>query len=175
MPFQPDRKEPAPCPTDNVFVGQVIYGSDATRARHRRGVRKLAEITKRVEQANRHLVRGRILLVWFDNMNKAFIGTLVIWNCLTAKADRFRGEQETRDIILGERPTFDACRKQHNGRDYVETSVLLSEPGNITEVLVGPGAPDGAEAIAEDLLLKLGYPHGIRVTRSAVSPDRPPA
>jgi hypothetical protein len=41
-------------------------------------------------------VQGRNLQVWFDDMNKAFIAALLIWYCLTAKADRFRGEQETR-------------------------------------------------------------------------------
>jgi hypothetical protein len=37
--FQPDREELAPCPNKNVFVSEVIYGRDATRARHRRSVR----------------------------------------------------------------------------------------------------------------------------------------
>jgi hypothetical protein len=50
--FQPDRTELAPVANDNVFVGQVIYGRDATAARHRRGIRKLAEIIGGVQKAN---------------------------------------------------------------------------------------------------------------------------
>jgi hypothetical protein len=106
---------------------------------------------------------------WFDNMNKAFIAMLLIWNCLTAKADQFRGEQETRYIIIGVREAFDSCRKLHNGRDYVETCLPLSEAGNITDILVGPDAPDGAEAMVEDLLRTLGYPDDIPVTRSIIA------
>jgi hypothetical protein len=51
----------------------------------------------------------------------------------------------------------------------------LSEAGNTTEIIVGPDAPDGAEAMVQDLLRSHGYPHGIRVTRSAVRTDRPRA
>jgi hypothetical protein len=173
--FQPDRTELASRPNENVFVGEVIYGRDATRTRHRCGVRKLAEITGRVTQANSSIMQGTNPQVWFDEMNKSFIAMLLIWNCLTAKADQFRGEQETRYIIIGVREAFDSCRRLHNGRDYVETPLPLSEAGNITEMIVGPDAPDGAEAMVQDLLRSHGYPHGIRVTRSAVRTDRPRA
>lgn len=172
--FQPDRRELSPRPHENVFVSEVIYGRDATRTRHRRGVRKLAAITRRVEQANRHLVQGRNLQVWFDDMNKAFIAALLIWYCLTAKADRFRGEQETRYIILGMREIFDSCRKTHTGRNYIETPLPLSGPGNITEILVGPNAPQGAEAMVTYLLRSFGYPDGTPVTRSVVKSDHSP-
>ncbi len=33
-------------------------------------------------------------------MNKLLIADLLIWNSLTAKADRYRHEQETRYIVL---------------------------------------------------------------------------
>jgi hypothetical protein len=76
--FQPDQTDLAPAANENVFVGQVIYGHPATSARHRRGIRKLAEIIKRVQQASPYLVRGRNLQEWFDTMNKTFIAELLI-------------------------------------------------------------------------------------------------
>jgi hypothetical protein len=167
--FQPDRTELAPQANENVFVGRVIYGRPATSARHRRCTRKLAEIITRVQRAYPHLVRGQNLQAWFDQMNKAFIAELLIWNCLTAKSEGFIDEQEARYIIMGVCAAFDDFRKQHNGRDYVETPLPLSVPGNITEILVGPDAPDGAEAMVTDLLSSLGYPAAIPVTRSSAS------
>ncbi len=164
--FQPDRTDLAPAPNENVFVGQVTYGNPATAARHRRGVRKLAEIIARVQKTNPHLVRGQNLQAWFDEMNKAFIAELLIWNCLTAKSERYRDEQETRYIIMGVCALFDGIRKQHNGRNYVETPLPLSDPGNISEIIVGPDAPADAEAMVAGLLNRFGYPPGIAVFRS---------
>jgi hypothetical protein len=163
--FRPSRTDLAPLPNENVFVGKVIYGKDATRTRHRKGIRKLAEIVTRVFEQNRSLVQGRNLQAWFDDMNKSFIATLLIWNCLTAKADRFQSERETRYILIGVRAIFDCCRKQHAGRDYVETLLPLREQGNITEILVGPGAPHGAEAMVMSHLRNHGYPNDIPVVR----------
>lgn len=168
--FQSTRAELAPVANENVFVGQVIYGKDATAARHRRGIRKLAEITGRVQKANPHLVRGQNLQTWFDDMNKAFIAELLIWNCLTAKSEEYRDEQETRYIIMGVCAAFNGIRRQHNGRDYVDTSLPLAEAGNITEIIVGPNAPLGAEVAVMELLDNLGYPRSIPVTRSFARP-----
>jgi Protein of unknown function (DUF2971) len=166
--FQPDRTELESIPNENLFVGQVIYGNDTTATRHRRGIRKLATIIARVQRAHPHLVRGQNLQTWFDEMNKAFIADLLIWNCLTAKSEGYRDEQETRYIIMGVCALFDGIRKQHNGRNYVETPLPLSEPGNITEIIVGPDAPVGAEAMVRGLLDSFGYPPGIPVVRSCL-------
>jgi hypothetical protein len=164
--FQPDQKQLLPFPADNVFVGKVIYGKDAILARHRRGIRKLAEITERVARANPSLVQ-RCRQSWFDNLNHAFIATSLIWNCLTAKCSQYLRERETRFVILGVRSIFDPCRKQHNGRAYVETPLRLSEPGNLAEILVGPDAPWGAEAMTRNLLRSHGYSDAVGVDRSA--------
>ena len=126
--FQPDRTSLVPPPNENVFVGQVVYGTPATATRHRRGVRKLAKIITRVQETNPRLVRGQNLQTWFDEMNKAFIAELLIWNCLTAKSERYWDEQETRYIIMGVCALFDGIRKRHNGRNYVETPLPLSGP-----------------------------------------------
>jgi hypothetical protein len=165
--FQPDRTDLLPVPNENQFVGQVIYGSDKTATRHRRGIRKLAEIIKCVQRVNPHLVQGKNLQAWFDEMNKAFIADLLIWNCLTAKSEKFRKEQETRYIIMGVCALFDGIRKQHNGRNYVETPLPISEPGNITEIIVGPDAAPEADAMVTGLLDRFGYRPGIPVVRSS--------
>jgi hypothetical protein len=74
--------------------------------------------------------------------------------------------QETRYIIMGVCGLFDGIRKQHNGRNYVETPLPLSDPGNITEIIVGPDAPPDAEALVTGLLNRFGYPPRISVFRS---------
>jgi hypothetical protein len=61
---------------------------------------------------------------------------------------------------------FDGIRKQHVGRNYVETPLPLSDPGSITEIIVGPDAPADAEAMVTGLLNRFGYPPGIPVFRS---------
>ncbi len=164
--FQIDQYEPSPHARENRFVGEDVYGRNAARARHRLGVRKLADIAERVER-DHPLVAQDNHQAWFDRMNLEFLATMFLWNCLTAKACKFCCEQETRYIIMGIRSAFDGCRKRHRGRDYVETpSLSLSEPGKIAEILVGPRAPAGAEEMVRDLLASNGYPSGISVSRS---------
>ena len=60
--FQPGRTDLLPVPNENQFVAQVIYGNDKTATRHRRGVRKLADIITSVQKAYPHLVQGQDLL-----------------------------------------------------------------------------------------------------------------
>ena len=167
--FQPNQKTPLPCPTENAFVGQVIYGREATFARHRKGVRKLAKLAEGAANANPWLA-PQWQQAWFDSLNHEFIATLLIWNCLTAKRESFHCERETRFIILWERETFDPARRRHNNRDYIETPLPLSTPENIVEILVGRDAPGDAEAMVTELLTSNGYPGSIPVRRSAAGP-----
>jgi Protein of unknown function (DUF2971) len=165
--FQIDRYEPSPYPNENDFVGEVVYGGDAARTRHRRGVRKLAEIAERTLTAtDPSITHEEDFPRWFDTMNREFIAAMFIWNCLTAKDKGFRSERETRYIIPGVRSAFDGCRKHHNGRAYVKLPRPLSKPGNITEILVGPSADPCAEAMVRELLQSNGYPADILVSRS---------
>ena len=167
--FRPDRTELQPCATQNVFVSRVIYGQNETRARHRRSVRKLAETVGRIARSHPELVKGQNLQTWFDAMNKLLIADLLIWNCLTAKADQYRHEAETRYIILGTRKSFDARRRSFGKRSYVETSRPLTELGNIVKILVGPNADTEAEETIRNFLRDKGYPDSIPITRSSVS------
>jgi hypothetical protein len=169
--FQPNEQLSSQA-DKNVFVGRVIYGDDQTRTRHRKGIRRLAQITRRIAQANRHLVLSH-QQVWFDGLNRWFIGRLLIWNCLTAKVGGLRCEEETRRIHLDQRKNFDGLRKIHTDalggvRNYVEEKLPLSDLGNITEILVGPNAPDDAEAMVSTFLRSRGYPN-IPINRSGGS------
>jgi hypothetical protein len=44
--FQPDQPTLLPRATENIFVSKVIYGRDATRTRHRRGISKITHTPK---------------------------------------------------------------------------------------------------------------------------------
>jgi hypothetical protein len=84
----------------------MIYGRDKTIATHRKGIRKLAEITKRVVEENRLFLMGRDRQTWLNEMNHAFIADLLIWNCLTAKAIKYEDERGTRLILRHQQPVF---------------------------------------------------------------------
>ena len=167
--FRPDQTTLLPRATENIFVSRVIYGRDATRTRHRRGVRKLAEVVGRIADSHRELVRGRNLQTWFDAVNKLLIADLLIWNCLTAKADQYRHEQETRYIILGVQHIFNDWRRSLGKRSYIKTWLPLTVHGNVVEVLVGPHAAADAEEDVRAFLRNHGYSDSIPVTRSSVS------
>ena len=167
--FQPNQSKLLPQANQNVFVGKVLYGRDATRDRHRRTIRRLAGIVDRTSRAHPLLVCGKLGHAWFDAMNRAALTQQIIWNCLTANAASFKDEQETRYILLNEAAAFDPFRKNFRDRNYIETPLLLTERGNLTEIIVGPDAPAGAEDIARALLRDNGYPDGIPISRSRAS------
>ena len=105
--------------------------------------------------------------VYVETMAKEVIASQLIWNCLTAKNADFTDEREVRYVIMNLREKFDADRKTHNDRSYVETQLPLKIPGNIMELLIGPLAPPGSEEMIVELLRENGYPDGIRWRRSS--------
>ena len=54
--FQPTQTELNERAIENVHIGRVIYGEEATAARHRLVIERSAEITSRVARSNRSLV-----------------------------------------------------------------------------------------------------------------------
>ncbi len=169
--FQPDRPEIAQKASENVFVSRVIYGTEPTRARHRRGVQKLAGIARSVIATHRMLVYGRNRQSLLDGLNKSFISSQIIWNCLTAKKESFKHEEETRYILLGTHKAFDEIRKVFSSRTYVDTRLPLTCVGNIAEILIGKHAPAHAEQTVRELLMANGYCEGIPIIRSTVEPS----
>ena len=103
-------------------------------------------------------------------MAREVLASQLVWNCLTAKEDKFADECETGGIIMNVRQKFDPHRhvQDGSGRLYVETPMPLKEAGHLTKILVGPLAPPGAEAMVGKFLKAQGYPAGIPVQRSAV-------
>jgi hypothetical protein len=147
-------------------VGRVIYGDGETTARHRRVIKKAAAITSLVAGQNPEWLRMIRPVPYLAAMARETIASQIVWNCLTAKEDRFSKEREVRGIIMGVRQNFDAHRKTLGTRAYVETPMMLKLPGSIAEILVGPLAPPEAEATLAALLKAEGYTYDIPILRS---------
>jgi Protein of unknown function (DUF2971) len=169
QPIQTELNEQA---NENLHIGRVIYGDGPTAARHRLVIERAAEITSRVAWANRSLVREVKPSLYMVTMAREVLASQLVWNCLTAKENKFAEERETRGIVMNVRERFDAHRhiQDGSGRVYVETPLPLTEPGHVAEILVGPLAPRGAEERVAEFLKEQGYPAGTPVHRSRVMP-----
>jgi hypothetical protein len=156
-------------PTENLYVGRVVYGGAANEARHRRVITAATEITSRVAWANRHLSQPFNASDYFLAMAREVIASQLVWNCLTAKHDCYSNECEVRYMLVGVRAKFDGLRKVFNGKTYIEAPLPLRTAGSVTQILAGPNAPLDAEEMTSKLLVSLGYPKGIPVHRSRAS------
>jgi Protein of unknown function (DUF2971) len=163
--FQPDRDDLYEEANKNIHIGRVIYGDDATSARHRLAISRAADITSRIGTANHELVRGVRPSSYLAAMARELLASQLIWNCLTAKHERYADEREVRGIIMNVKAKFDPFRLVHDGRNYVEHEMPLKAPGSIAEILVWPNAPSGVEAAVSRFLQAEGYPE-IPVRRS---------
>lgn len=164
--FRPDRNELYEEANKNLHIGRVIYGGDAIAARHRLAIQSAAAITSRIGNAHTDLVHQVRCSNYLATMAREFIASQLIWNCLTAKEERFSDERETRGIILNVKAKFDPYRHIINGRHYVEHEMGLKAPDAITEILIGPRAPVDAEEQIRSLLNSEGYSTAIPVVRS---------
>jgi len=158
----------SPKANENLNVGRVIYGDAATRARHRLVIERAADIISECGHANKRLLKKTRPYPFIRAMADEFIASQLVWNCLTAKNDIYANEREVRGVIMNVRANFEGIRKPLGGKFYVEYDLPLKEPGNITEIIVGPSAPDGAEDVVKKLLGDLGYSDRIPVTRSGL-------
>jgi hypothetical protein len=169
--FQPDQTELSEKASANLHVGRVIYGDGPTEERHRRAVERAAQITSRVANANLNAVKP-IALSYLAAMAKQLIASQLVWNCLTAKSIGYQNEREVRYVIMNVPGKFDGLRKPLGDKYYIEADVPLKTAGNIKEILIGPMASAATEAMVAGLLNEFGYPYGIPIRRSAVSPWR---
>lgn len=165
--FQPDETELKEQANENLHVGRVIYGDEATERRHRLVIERAAEITSRYGHAHVDAVRRVGPVRYLRTIVDEVIASQLIWNCLTAKRMRYANEGEVRYLVLNLRGKFNAHRKTFDGKPYIETKLPLKEPGSLAEILVGPLAPDDAEEKLHQFLNAQGYP-AIRVSRSSV-------
>jgi hypothetical protein len=168
--FQPDEAELKEQANENLHVGRVIYGDEATERRHRLVIERAAENTSRHGQAHVDAVRRVGPLRYLRTIVDEVIASQLIWNCLTAKGIRYANEREVRYLVLNLRGKFDAHRKTFGGKPYIEAKLPLKEPGSLTEILVGALAPDDAEKKLSQLLDAQGYP-AIPVSRSSARLD----
>jgi hypothetical protein len=168
--FQPDETELKEQANENLHVGRVIYGDEGTERRHRLVIERAAEITSRHGHALVDAVRRAGPVRYLRTISDEVIASQLIWNCLTAKRMRYANEREVRYLVLNLRGKFDAHRKTFGGRPYIEAKLPLKEPGSLTEILVGPLAPDDAEDKLRQFLDAKSYPV-LRVSRSSVRLD----
>lgn len=167
--FQPDQPKLSEKANENLHVGRVIYGDAATVARHRLVIERAAEITNRYALANLDAVKRVQPVPYLAAMSKEVIASQLVWNCLTAKGERFENEREVRYVVMNVPGKFEGIRKSLGDKDYIQVDLPLKARGNIKEVLVGPLAPAGAEAMVAALLKELGYPENIPSQRSAAT------
>jgi len=165
--FQPDEHELKPMANENLFVGKVIYGEEAIRARHSHVFAKAAEITSRFANNNRELVQQVKPSAYLSAMAKEVIASQLVWNCLTGKKLKYQDEREIRFLIMNIRARFDGLRKSFGEKTYIEAPMPLKLPGSVTEIIVGANAPADAEAQINAFLSEHGY-SGVPVSRSRV-------
>jgi hypothetical protein len=167
--FQPTQSSLNDQANENVHIGRVIYGEGPTADRHHMVIKRAAEITSRFAWENQSLVRQVKPSVYLVTMAREVIASQLIWNCLTAKDSKFADENEVRCIIMNIRKNFDPHRMSYNNRLYVETPMPLRAAGQITEIIIGPRAPNGAEAMVVEFLKAQGYPTSIPINRSTLT------
>ena len=155
--FLPNENELKEQANENLHVGRVVYGDEATEARHRHAIERAAEITSRYANANPDAVRRVRPVPYLRSIVNEFIASQLIWNCLTAKSLRYENEREVRYVLLNLRGKFDAHRKQFDGKNYIEATLPLRQSGNVVEILVGPSAAEGAEDKLREFLQAQGY------------------
>jgi hypothetical protein len=86
---KPDRS-----PSENVFVGPVLYQASDVSARHHLAVEKAASIFWRAANANLELTRDKAIGIPFMRViANTVIASPLIWNCLTSKHPAYAAEQ----------------------------------------------------------------------------------
>ena len=131
--FQPDETELKEQANENLHIGRVIYGDEATERRHRLVIERAAEITSRHGHAHVDAVRRVGPVRYLRTIVDEVVASQLIWNCLTAKRMRYANEREVRYLVLNLRGKFDAHRKTFGGRPYIEAKLPLKERGSLTE------------------------------------------
>ncbi|HEX4106264.1 MAG TPA: DUF2971 domain-containing protein [Rhizomicrobium sp.] len=167
--FRADQTELSALANENKFVGNVLYGEEAIRARHESVFRSAAKIVSKFERENKDLVRRFSPAVYLAGMAKEVIAGQLIWNCLTGKNRKFQSEQEVRFLILGVPSRFESLRREHASRKYVTSALPLKTEGSVTEIIVGINTPSGSEKMMSDYLAEQGYAYRIPLIRSGTT------
>ena len=86
--------------SENLHIGRVIYGDEATERRHRLVIERAAEITSRHGHAHVDAVRRVGPVRYLRTIVDEVVASQLIWNCLTAKRMRYANEREVRYLVL---------------------------------------------------------------------------
>ena len=171
MVFAPDTPTLSPRANENAHPGRVVYGDSKTIYRHRKVIKRAAEITHQVAAANRSLLRPNGTHGNYINaMAKEYIARQLVWRSVTAKRRCWEHQSEVRLVCLNLSKNFDGIEKTRGGLRYIEYPL---PPDFIAEVMIGSAAPKDAEANVERLLKDCGY-SGVPVTRSLKAPAAVP-
>ncbi len=166
LPVEAANKDPR----RNVFVGPVLYDDALTRRRHAKGLDVADKIARDAfKYAHRHLKHRDIGIEFINRLARSVIASPLIWNALTCKHSGYRGEDEVRLVMLGEKRKFRGnILKRKRGAEvvpYVPYKLQLDRPGSIVEIIIGPAAPKTAEADVKALLKRHGIKAGVRRSR----------
>jgi hypothetical protein len=163
--FVPDRTTLSSNPLENIYVGRVLYGDGPTEGRHRQVIQQAAQITSYIGQLNAAVVEQHRIR-YLVSMAREVIASQLVWNCLTAKHLKYQDEREVRYVIMGTKKKFENLVQVQQGsrREFVEHSLPLRD--GTVEILIGPLAPAGTEAIVREFLQKNGYPSNVAIRRS---------
>jgi hypothetical protein len=160
-------------PSKNSFVGSVYYKDSQTRTRHAKGLNKAASILDlALKYARRHLQDQAIGMEFLNRLARSVVATPLLWNALTCKHSAYQHEAEVRMIILGEKKQFKGkiSTRLRNGKAvrYIACRLPLRKRGHITEIVIGPAAPNSAEAAIRRALKLAGVNHSIPLRRSRI-------
>ena len=149
----------------NALVGNRIYGDEELSLAHREVLERAAEIIARVGAAHAGLIFAsrRVHGDYINGMAKEVIARQMIWRSIVSKRERFRREAERRFVVMNLQSRFvGRAQTLPGGRTYIPYRIPLAEPGNLTEVMIGPNAAADAEDNVARLLGRLGYA-GVKV------------
>jgi Protein of unknown function (DUF2971) len=164
--FIADRQTLSPKANENAHVGLVIYGDTKTIYRHRKVIDRAADITNRVGQANKELLRrDSVHSDYINAMAKEYIARQLVWRSITSKRESWEVESEARYVVMNQAKNFSGIVNTHSdGRRYITYALPLI--GNVAEIMVGSAAPRGEEDWIRNFLRDLGYP-AVAVMRSS--------
>lgn len=155
------------------FLGRVRYTDEEVRSRLFIYLEKAEELFLTAANANRELFADRVIGIHFmQEFARELIASPLIWNCLTSKHPAYLNEQEVRLIIMGTPSRLSQHVKTRVRSSeiipYIAHPMRIRERGQISEIVVGPAAPPGAERTVRTLLKTLGVGLDIGIKHSDI-------
>jgi len=151
-----------PAPEEHIYLGKVVYGDQAARARHVRVIDAAIETIKRAHAAGA-IPNGEDAMMFFRHM-AAEMTVEILWNCVTTKDSNWSHQNETRLLALNNLKTPHLPIYNADKRPRLEIPQPLLKK-SISEVMVGPKADGTAEERIHRFLKARGL-SDVAVTRA---------